>query len=170
MVENPFAPPKAHVEDSDISRKPGSILKGVLFGGLIDIVATTVFIIIVSVVYVVLNIAPDITPNQLGDLNEQLQQELASIDSIWGLSGMVLGSVSSCLGGYVCAIFAKERWKTAALILAIAISIFGFTFGSNTHALGINLSLILLTVVLIYLGGWLREGRQKKDESRGQNT
>ena len=161
MVENLFAPPKAHVEDTDISRKPGSIWKGVLFGGLGDIVATTVFISIVSVVYVVLNIAPDITPEQLEDLNEQLQQDLVSINSIWGFSGMVLGSGSSCLGGYVCAIFAKERWKTAALILAIAISIFGFIFGSNTHALGVNLSLILLTVVLIYLGGWLREGRQK---------
>jgi len=75
---------------------------------------------------------------------------------------MVLGSGSSCLGGYVCAIFAKERWKTAALILAIAIAVFGFIFGSNSHALGVNLSLILLTVVLIYLGGWLREGRQQK--------
>ena len=84
MLENPFAPPKAHVEDSDSSRKPGSILKGVLFGGLIDIVATTVFITIVSVVYIVLNIAPDITPEQLENLNEQLQQELVSIDSIWG--------------------------------------------------------------------------------------
>jgi len=162
VVENPFAPPKAHVEDSDVSRKPGSILKGVLFGGLLDIVLTTVLITIVSVVYVVLNITPDITPEQLEGLNEQLQQELANIGSIWGFSGIVVGSGSSFLGGYVCAIFARERWKTAAIILGIAISVFGLIFGSETYTLGVNLSLSLLTIVLIYLGGWLREGRVEK--------
>ncbi len=162
MVENPFAPPKAHVEDSDVSRKPGSILKGVVFGGLLDIVLTTVLITIVSVVYVVLNITPDITPEQLESLNEQLQQELANIESIWGVSGIAVGSGSSLLGGYVCAIFAKERWKTAAIILGIAISVFGLIFGSDTYTIGVNMSLGLITIFLIYFGAWLREGREKK--------
>lgn len=160
MVENPFAPPRSHVADTDEPSKPGSVWKGMLIGGALDIIGTTVLIIVVFILFTAFNVSPDMSPEDIEGLGEQFAQELTSIDSVWGLVSFSLGSGLSLLGGYVCAIFARERWKMAALMLGIAVAVFGLISGADSYSLGENLSLSLLTFVLIYAGGWLREGRR----------
>lgn len=160
MADNPFAPPTSNVADSGKPVKPGSIWKGVVFGGLIDFVGTTVFSIILFIAYTVQNSSPNLSPADLQDLSQQYAKELLQLASIWGLLSFVVGSGLSLLGGYVCARFARERWKTANSILGAGMAALGLFSGEGFYSLGANLSLGILTFAIVYLGGWLREGRR----------
>ena len=166
MSDNPFAPPKSHVEDSDKARKPGSIWKGALIGIVVDIVGTTIGVTVISIMYMTLNITQDMSPTDIEDLSKRFVEELSDYSSIWGLAGVVLGFGLSLIGGYVCAIFAKERWKKAALIFGSALVIYGLYLGKDNYSIGENISISLLTFIMIYLGGWLREGRHENQGTR----
>lgn len=170
MSDNPFAPPKSHVEDSDKTQKPGSIWKGVVIGIVVDIVGTTGGVIVISIVYMTLNLTPDMTPTEIEGISAKFSAELANFSSIWGLSGVVVGLGMSLLGGYICAIFAKERWKKAAVIYGVILAIYGLYLGKDYSTIGENISLSILTFIVIYLGGWLREGRHENQGSKTVNV
>jgi len=158
VSNNPFAPPTSNV-DSGKSLKPGSIWKGIVIGGLIDFVGTTVFSIILFIVYMALHNTSNLSPDDIQALSQQYTKDLLQLGSIWGLLSFGVGSGLSLLGGYVCARFAKERWKTANTILGIAMAGLGLFSGGKYYSLGANLSLGILTFAIVYAGGWLREGR-----------
>lgn len=111
-------------------------------------------------VYLAVNVSPDISPEDFEYLAEQYTQEAMRFDSVWGFTSIAIGSGISLLGGYVCACFARERWKKAALILGTIVAAFSFYSSVEYYSLGASLSLGLLTLVIVYLGAWLREGRQ----------
>ena len=162
MADDPFAPPKTSVADSDGPPQPGSLWKGVLIGGVVDLGGTTILGIVIFFTYAVLHVTPEMSQGDLEVLSEQFTRDAARLDSVWGLAGIGLGSGLSLLGGYVCARFAKESWKLATLILGVAVAAIGVASAAEYYLLGENLSLGLLTVAIVYFGGWLREGRRPR--------
>ena len=162
MTDEPFAPPRTHVADTDAHAQPGSVWKGVLIGGTVDVVGTTVLGIIIFFAYMALNVSPEMSPADIDLLGERFSQEAVRLDSVWGFSGFIIGGGLSLLGGYICAGFARERWKLAALTLGVAMAAFGLVSVAEYYSLGENLSLALLTLAAVYLGGWLHEGQRTR--------
>ena len=169
MTENPFRPPTAEVETAEESKQRGSLWKGVLLGGVADFGGTLAMGTIMFIIFLVQIWSPEMTPEQMERVAEEYTQLLSDFDNIWSLLGLVFGLGFSVLGGFVCAIFAKERWKNAVLILASILSVYGLLAGSEYYQLGVNIVLVILSFMSIYLGGWLRARMQAQKASSESN-
>ncbi len=160
MTENPYNSPNSDVESDNKSHRPGSIWKGVLFGGLADIGGTMVISTIIAIIYLMQIWSPDMTPEKIEEVMNLYGEDSSNFNNIWSFIGLGFGLGFSVLGGYVCAIFARERWKKAALILAAILSGYGLYIGIEIYQLGVILALTLLSVMATYFGSWLRAGKR----------
>lgn len=155
LPENPFAPPNATVRDAN-DRRPGSIIRGVLIGGAVDIGGTVLLTIVLYIVYV--NVNP--SPPDINADGEDFVRAATSFSTIWGLLSLVGGLSLSLLGGYVCAGISRERWRVAGIILAAAIAVFGAMSSGDYFSIGENLALAFLSAVVVFTGSWLRAARK----------
>ncbi len=162
MTENPYSSPGSEVESDSESQRSGSLWKGILFGGLADFGGTMVMSTIMLFIYIARIWSPDMTPEYMEDVIKRYTQDMTSFSNIWSYISLFFGLGFSVLGGYVCAIFARERWKKAVLILVAIMSGYGLLAGSEHYQLGVLLVLILLSVIAILFGGWLRAGKRYK--------
>ena len=160
MTNDPYSSPSSEIERDSESQRSGSLWKGILFGGLADVGGTMVMSTIMAIIYIARIWSPDMTPEYIEEVIKQYAQDLTSFSNIWSIISLVLGLGFSVLGGYVCAIFAREKWKKAVLILAAILSGYGLLAGSEYYQLGVNLALTLLSVIAVFFGGWLRAGKR----------
>jgi len=156
MTDNPFQPPNSELEDAAKVSKPGSLWLGILIGAVVDYGGTMLFGVVAGVAYMMQHFTPGMSPADIEKLAAELQQQALDINSIWGMAGIIMGSGFSILGGFVCALIAKERWHKAVLILAALMMAYGLVLGLRYSPALRVISLSLLTFASIYFGGWLR--------------
>ncbi len=153
MTDNPYQPPAANVADEQAA--PGSVVKGVLLGGALDLFGTIGVGVLVGLLYAYANAPDDLTPEALDALAAQVTEQATDLGSVWGLTMLGVGLALSLLGGFVCAKFARERWTRAAAILAAVIGLFGFFSALEHLPLSTNLGLSLLSMAAVVFGAWL---------------
>ncbi|MGD8926013.1 MAG: hypothetical protein PVG20_04145 [Thioalkalispiraceae bacterium] len=162
--ENIFQTPGAELEGGNEPPRPGSLWKGILLGGVADLGGTMAVSTIVFFIYIWGAFQPGMSPEEVQKLGEQFSQDLTSFDNVWSIVMTLFGSSFSVLGGYVCAFFAREKWKKAVLILAAIMAGYGLLAGGDSsYQFGELLALTLLSVALMYFGGWLRGRRHSSN-------
>ena len=160
MNNDPYHSPNSEVESDSESQRSGSLWKGILIGGVADIGGTIAMSTILIIIYMVQVWSPEMTPESIEQVIEQFTIDMASFNNAWSIISHAIGLGFSMLGGYVCAVFAKEKWKKAVLILAAILGGFGLLMGIDVYQFGANLALLLLSVIAIYTGAWLRAGKR----------
>jgi hypothetical protein len=136
-------------------------LKGVLLGGITDIVATNILALPI-IVYVML------THIDLAHLpsNQVAPAVVAALHASIPLNALqiLVGSVCSILGGYVGARVAKhDELLNGALtsVLCMAFGIYSLSGGSRSAPVSLSLMSFIASPALGLLGGYLRS-RQKR--------
>ena len=148
---NPFAPPQAKVTDAG-AKEPGSRIKALVLGGLVDVGGTT----LVGIPVVIAD----------GSLSGMSRAQVAaealqtSTPIFWLLT--VLGLFFSTLGGYVCARIAKRDELRLGLLQGSVLALFGFLVGSATHSVVVNLMFALLTLAFVVLGARIGQDRNRR--------
>ena len=159
MTENPFQTPQSDVDRPENTAGKGSLWLAVLIGGVVDIGGTMVYGMVVGIIYVVQNATPNMTAQDAESILEKLSQDISNLESTLGILSLIIGMAFSVLGGFICALLAKARWRKAVLILAGIMSLYGLVVGSQNIPLVKLIILTSLTFASIYLGGWLRGRR-----------
>lgn len=130
-------------------------LLGIIVGGIIDVVATTILAVPVMVVA-----AARANVEQLPKA-EQAKAVLAMMHASPGLqiSGWILGGLCSVLGGYVAARIADREELlngTLSAYLCTAMGIYALARGSSTMPLWQHVVALVASPALAALGGYLR--------------
>jgi len=144
-MTSPYEPPKAAV--SDVERLPGSPVKGIVYGVLIDVGGSLVLGLAVMLLYGIVLAASGVPP-------EEMEKALTNVDPLsWvSLVGNVMGMGVSFLGGYVCARVAfKDEYKWAGVVAVISF-ISGFLFGMSAYSIEWNLLLALVSAGAVMAG------------------
>ena len=147
---NPFAPPRAKVTDAG-ANEPGSRIKALVLGGLVDVGGTTL-------VGIPVVIAGSLSGMSLAQAAAEALQTSTPI--FWLLT--VLGLFFSTLGGYVCARIAKRDELRLGLLQGSVLALFGFLVGSATHSVVVNLMFALLTLAFVVLGARIGQDRNRR--------
>ncbi|MGQ0545459.1 MAG: hypothetical protein ACT4P3_09030 [Betaproteobacteria bacterium] len=137
--KDPYAPPQARIADAAVA--PGSRLKAVSYGVLVDLGGTLVAGFLLGVV----GIATGIPPEALG-------AAATSPDSWLFWTGGALGLGCSVLGGYVCARTARRDEMRLAAVVAAVVALAGYALDDGTQQLGTFLALTLLSIGAVFAG------------------
>jgi hypothetical protein len=142
-----YRPPNARLHAPQ--REPGSIVKAVVFGALVDISGTFLTGGLLTELYVGMQTAQ-------GQSLETVVGRLQHLDPLAPLSLFlnIPGFLMSVLGGYVCAYIANRRSYNAAGILS-AVLVGLSAVGVDTKQWKVMLLLNLLTLLAIFIGAWL---------------
>jgi hypothetical protein len=135
-------------------------LKGVLVGGVVDIVATAVALIpLIAVAMACVDAAALPEAQRTGALLEVLNATPALF-----AAGLLLGSLCSVLGGYVAArIAGRAEVLNGALsaFLCLGFSLYALTTGDGAASPAQHVAYIALSPALGALGGYLRHLRAR---------
>jgi hypothetical protein len=146
VSRDPFTPPAANVEAPEFKR--GSAVKAVLVGLAVDIGGSIAFAFLFSIAY-------GIYLASQGQTSEQMQSAMATVgyDSPLGIVGMVVGSLFSVLGGYLCARIARHSEYRLGIVMCVAtLVLIAFTgVGGDVHAI-IAAGLVVMTLASIMIG------------------
>lgn len=137
--------------ESQLNKEPpkGNIVKGVVFGSLVDIIGTIVFSVIYGLLYAMHLASQGLSNNEIDEAFAAL-----SLYHPVTLIGLVAGLYISFCAGHMCAKKAGtvQSGKKAASILCVVSCAFGMLLGGGTYSLAENIVLLLLTVVAIQAG------------------
>ena len=143
---NPQRPP------AQVADVPGSPLRAVLTGLVIDMGGSAVIAIVLGTLYVLQVSSPDITSEQLETALDQLPQ------STIGVLIMVLGSLCSVAGGYACArIVQRDELRVGGVMAAIS-GLFSLLLAPDSQPADLMLLLTASTVACNLLG--VKYGRE----------
>jgi hypothetical protein len=146
--QNPYSPPGAAV--SDPKARPGSPVKAVLLGAIVDIVGTLVVGTLVAVTYGASLAASGASVEDIDAMSSNIP-----VDSWQFIVGLLIGCGFSLLGGYVCARIAKRsEYKLGCILGGISV-LAGLLIGMGEYSSAIDLSLILATFAAVLLGSHL---------------
>lgn len=144
-MTSPYQAPKASV--ADVEAAPGSPVKAVIFGVLIDVGGSLVVGILLTVGYGIVLAASGVPPEDL----ERVMSNPEPLSAV-SLIGNLLGCVASFLGGYVCArVAGREEYKWAGMVAGIS-AIAGFGFGLAAYSIEWNLLFVLVTAAVVMAG------------------
>lgn len=157
MSNDPFKPPKTDVDEKPSA--PGSPLRAVLTGLVVDIGGSMVLGILVEVVYRVHLSAAGLSSDQIDDALTNLAP-----DSAVAVLGTLLGSACSVAGGYVCArIVRRDEYRVGGVMASLS-ALFGLLFGSPSTPDDLIVLFTLCTVACVLLGAkYGREYNQRTD-------
>lgn len=160
---NPFHPPEAKLEDRP-NLAPGSPVKAVALGVVVDIAATMIGGIVAGLVFAMGFSALGATREQLAELVQPATW------SAYLVVMMAIGTAGSALGGYVCARIAKRDEARLGWILAGISVLVGVLMGSDAVAQMIDQVIIgaLLTVIGVLVGTRIGTARNRRDAGRAQ--
>jgi hypothetical protein len=148
MSDDPYKPPESDpaTRTPDV---PGSPLRAVLTGLTIDIGGSAVLGIVLGQVYGWTLSGPDVTQAQINDAVAHLP-----LASPFGVLGLLLGSLMSVLGGFVCARIVLRNEYRAGFAMAAVSVLFGLMVGDGGSDDADQLTglLILCTVACNLLG------------------
>ena len=161
---NPFTPPEAKVEDRP-NLAPGSPVKAVFVGAVVDIGATIVGGTVLSIAFAMALAASGASAEE--SAAQMLRQ------SGWTpltLLATAIGAAASALGGYTCARIAKRDEARLGWILAGVSVLLGLVFAGSEAAFVIDQVLVgaLLTVIGVLVGTRIGTARNRRDAGRAQ--
>lgn len=126
--------------------------KGIVIGSISDIVLTNLFTIPL-LVYIVYHMGSSEMPS-----GKMLMQELNE-NSYYSTIAFSIGSICSVIGGYIAAKIAKVNellHGALASFLCVSTGIYSIFTGTSKYTLTMHLLIILFTIALSTLGGYLR--------------
>lgn len=155
MDEDVYRTPKSDLGWAEVKR--GSAVKAILIATLVDITATTLLGVAISVVYGVMLALS-------GDSQELITLKLSDADltSSIILAGMVSGCLVTIFTGYLCAKLASHSEYKVVTIFAVILMMFGLVMGLS-YSFAESVILSLVTLCCAYFGAWLyvsKKGRQ----------
>lgn len=159
---NPYATPVAAAGGPAEPVRPGSPLRAVLLGLLVDLGGTTLVGILFVLGYAV----------WLGASGLPAEEVAARMGAIGpttsvGLVLTALGGLLSLLGGYVCARVARANELRVALVMAAVSCSVGVLVSVGSTALPVTLALAVLSLAAI-LGGAALGRRRNRREAAGR--
>ncbi len=144
-MPNPFTPPSARV--ADVAAQKGSPIKAVVFGFVVDVGGTVAFALLLSIAYGVSLASSGATPEQVTAALQNIP-----LDSWPAILGMIVGTLFSVLGGYVCARVAKRSEFGLGAILAVLSISFGLWAGGNHHSFLWHTAMAVVTFLAVMFG------------------
>lgn len=158
---NPYSPPQAVVRDAP--GKPGSAVKAVALGLVVDFGGTFAGVALFGMVYVAAMAASGVASGaDVEQVLEQASAEFASTASWTFYVNVLIGLSCSVLGGYVCARIARGRELQLGAVLAAIIAGSGALSGSGSYSFGLFLILSLAGIGAVMAGAWLGLGRNRR--------
>ena len=155
MKEDLYTPPKAdlHIEEAP----SGSLMKGVTYGAAIDIVGTTVFVVLLGIAYGILLASQGYSQQEI-----MAQSQQVDMMSPIGILSIIVGLIASFLAGYFCAMKSGVHVKKATIIVCVISSVLGFVLGYGQYSMLENVVMSAFTVSAIMTGSglwWARHAR-----------
>jgi len=155
MQNNPYVPPVAELKDSP--RPPGSPVKAIILGFLADMAATMVGGMVLGFGYAFILGRQGLKPDQIASV---LQHQ--SMTTSFGLVSVLVGTLASFLGGWICGRIVRRNEFRFAAILALLLTLFGLLFaGGGRLPLPEMLVASVLTVVSVMAGAALARSGNK---------
>lgn len=152
---SPYAPPASDIAVTAV--RPGKVWKGVLLGLLVDIGGSLVASIVLGIAYAVFLALQELP-------REQALALLRDADSNpfihW--TGLLLGSMFSVLGGYVCARIIRHQELRWGALTGVISAVIGLALAGTEAAQGSVILLFALTIALVSAGAWLGMKRNLK--------
>ena len=152
MPDNPFAPPTSEVRD--LSPRPGSPIKGVILGLLVDIGGTVISSMVIGGVFAVFMAQSGMPPEEIFAALSDTR-----FSSPLFVVSTIAGGGLSVLGGYVCQRIARRSNYRLALVLAGLSTAIGLAMSWSSYSALVHALLTLLNVASVLLGTRLA-GRQ----------
>jgi hypothetical protein len=147
MDTNLYEPPKSDVSVTDDT--PGSTIKAVALGALVEIVGSLLVGMAIGILYMFLLSQQGVPPQEMQSALEQMGPW-----SGFSLLGMALGTVVSVLAGYVCARIANRvSYIPASLVAGISFAL-TLLFGYSSHPLFELIGLGLISACAVLAGAW----------------
>jgi len=145
--DNPYSPPKADLADRP--RPPGSPVKAVLLGLLVDLGGSLLVGALLGVALAISVAQPGMTP-------EELERALTDISpGSWvSIVGTLAGAACSVLGGLVCARVARRPDYRLGFVLGVLATGSGLLLSFTQYSLAMNALLATLTFSCVLLGTW----------------
>lgn len=145
---NPYTPPQAELADAE--PQPGSPVKAVVLGLVVDIGGTLVASAVLGIIYGISLAASGASQEEIAEISANLP-----LDS-WPIIGStVFGCAFSVLGGYVCARIVKRAEYKYGAFVAVISAILGLLMGAGHYSELANVSLTVLTFLMVMLGARL---------------
>ena len=124
MQNNPYVPPAAELKDSP--RPPGSPVKAIILGFLADIAATLVGGTILGFGYAFILGRQGLKPEQISSV---LQHQ--TMTTGFGLVSLLVGTLGSFLGGWICGRIVRRNEFRFGAILAGLLTLLGLLFAAR---------------------------------------
>jgi len=145
MHQNPYTPPSADVED--FPSPPGSPIKAIVLGLLVDIGGTMVVASALAFAY-----AFFLARQGLGKQEIASVMENQSLGTWYGAFNMLIGVGFSFLGGLVCARTVRRSELRFGALLASLLTLLGLVFAGSRLPLLELLGTSALTIVAVMAG------------------
>ena len=150
---NPYAPPDAIV--SDPPAEPGSQVKAICLGLLVDIGGTLLFGVAFGIVLAVALASRGLSADEIDAVSQ------ATVELPWVKVALsAVGGCFSLLGGYVCARVSRRRSYRPGLVMAGISVVSGVMIGWGSYSAMEHVLLALLTGGSVLLG--MRLGMPKR--------
>lgn len=147
MTSDMYEPPKSDLSSAE--KKPGSAVKAVVVGTLVEIVGTFLVGILIGIVYGFNLARQGVSPDDVQRSFEQL-----GYWSGYRLAAMVFGALVSVLAGYICARTANTvSYKSAYILSGISFA-FGVILGYGSVSWGELTVLGMISVGCVLVGAW----------------
>jgi len=144
---NPYSPPDANLKDP--RGKPGSPVKAVLIGLLVDIGGTLLGTLLFAIIYGAMLASGGASPAEA----QGAYAEMA--ETAWGFAILaVIGCGFSVLGGYVCARISRRPDFRLGVILAALSAGSGFLLGGGGEPPLKTVLMMGVTVACVLTGTW----------------
>lgn len=149
MEDQPYQPPKSNVEIVD--DKPGSSIKAVVAGLILNTVLTIAVSIVLGVIFGVYLASQGYTPDEI---QEYVDSDLFS--NAYSYLAMIVGLLVTTLSAYVVAVIAKQNvFRNASLMVVIMyLIVIAFQWGDMSQFSRIIL-MLSADLAFAWAGAWL---------------
>ena len=147
-IQDAYVTPKSNV--SVPNTKPGSPVKGVIYGVLIDIGGTILFSTILGIVWATLLLSQGVSKEQA-----QIIMQNPNSTSPVMLFGMVVGCMISVFACYICGRVAKKYEYRLSILIFVMLTLFFMVMGKNNSTLISFAVTILANISSALFGAYL---------------
>jgi MFS family permease len=146
MQNNPYVPPVADLKDAP--QPPGSPIKAVVLGFLVDMGTTAVGGMILGGAYAFILKRRGLSDRQIFSALED-----QSLTSTINLAGLLVGTMGSLLGGWLCARIVRRNELLFGAVLAALLTLVGLGIGASGRMSLPHLLVTSILTVVAVMGG-----------------